>query len=312
MIWLMQDMVLHRPYLKGTKMNIQLLVNGISLGAIYALIAVGFAVIYSVLKFSNFAHGGMIGATAYIAYFFHTGINPTPPLALTVIVSALAGMVMAILIDTLAYRRIRKRNSPRIYYFVASVTVGILIESFLSATLGTNYMGFGRIFDKSSFNIGEIVFSTFDMVALLVSLVLLFALAMVINKTKIGLAIRSVAINSETSKLMGINSNTIITLCFVIAGLLAGVNGALLGIKYTVTPSLGSSMITKGFISSVIGGLGSLSGAIAGAFLLGILEMTITYFLGSNITPLLEFIVLLLFLFLRPQGIAGKIVADKV
>jgi branched-chain amino acid transport system permease protein len=139
----------------------------------------------------------------------------------------------------------------------------------------------------------------------------LIALVLIINRTKLGLAIRTVAIDSRASRLMGINSAVVITFTFVLAGLLAGVSGVLLGIKYSVYPTLGPSMMVKGFIASVIGGLGSLAGAIAAAVLLGLVEMILTYFLGSSITPALLFGIMLLFLFVRPQGIAGKFTQDK-
>ena len=155
----------------------------------------------------------------------------------------------------------------------------------------------------------EGVLSTLPAIATTVLGVIFFLL---INKTKVGLAIRAVAINAEAGKLMGINSGMIVTLIFVIAGILAGVSGVFLGVQYSVYPAVGSIMMLKGFIASVIGGLGSLSGAIFAALALGIIEMFLTYFLGARETTVIMFAIMLAFLFIRPQGISGKITEDKV
>lgn len=292
-------------------MNLQLIINGISLGAVYALIAVGFAIVFSVLKFSNFAHGGMISASAYIAFFFQRSFDTPPPLWVTIVFTSVMGMIIALTVDTLGYRQIRKKNSPALFYFLSSVTFAIFIEQFLNVFYGKNMYGFPPVFKTTTFQIAGITLSTLDMVILAVAVGLLIVLILIVHGTKLGLAIRTVAIDSRASRLMGINSAVVITFTFVLAGLLAGVSGVLLGIKYSVYPSLGPSMMVKGFIASVIGGLGSLGGAIAAAVLLGLVEMILIYFLGSSITPALLFGIMLLFLFVRPQGIAGKIRQDK-
>ncbi|MEG0778404.1 MAG: branched-chain amino acid ABC transporter permease [Oscillospiraceae bacterium] len=293
-------------------MSIQLIVNGISLGAVYALIAVGFALVFSILKFSNFAHGGMISASAYIAYFFYSAGGQPKPLWLVLLVAGVGGIIVALILDTICYRRIRKQNSPSIYYFVASITFAILIEQILTVFYGKTTYGFPPMFKSTTFVMFGLTFSVMDFVILLITVLILVLLIIVIEKTKIGLAIRAVAIDSTTGRLMGINSSLVIIVVFALAGLLAGVSGTLLGMKYSAFPALGSSMMVKGFIASVIGGLGSLSGAIIAAILLGVLEMVFVYFLGSSVTPALLFGIMLLFLFVRPQGISGKFAQDKV
>ena len=285
-------------------MSLQLIVNGISLGAVYALIAVGFALVFSILKFSNFAHGGMISAAAYIAYFFYASFETPPSLWVTLLFTAVVSLGVALLLD--------KNNSPNIYYFVASITFAILIEQILTVFFGKTSYGFPGMFEVASVRLLGASFATMDLVVLAVSIAMLVVLMLLINRTKIGLAIRAVAINPRASRLMGINSGFIVLFTFALAGFLAGVSGTLLGIKYSVYPALGSSMMVKGFIASVIGGLGSLSGAIAAAILLGVIEMVSIYFLGSSVTPAILFGIMLVFLFLRPQGISGKFAQDKV
>ncbi len=293
-------------------MNLQLLFNGISLGAVYALIAVGFALVFSILKFSNFAHGGMISASAYIAYFFQASFKEAPPIWMTILFTSIMSLLIALLLDTICYRNIRKKNSPTIYYFVASITFGILIEQILNVFYGKASYGFPRMFEKTSLEVLGAKISTLDAVILAISIAILVVLMIIIEKTKLGLAIRAVSIDSHTGRLMGINSGLVIVFTFALAGLLAGVSGTLLGMKYSVYPTLGSSMVVKGFIASTIGGLGSLPGAIIAAILLGIVEMISVYNLGSSVTPVLLFGIMLFFLFVRPQGISGKFAQDKV
>ncbi|HNY83450.1 MAG TPA: branched-chain amino acid ABC transporter permease [Anaerolineaceae bacterium] len=293
-------------------MVLQLIINGISLGAVYTLIAVGFAIVFTILRFSNFAHGGMISACAFIGYFFQRYVKPTPPFALTVIFTAVCGIILALAIDFFAYQRIRINKSPSIYYFLVSLTVAILIEQILIVFFGTNMYGYPAVFETQTMQIGSFRIKTMNLVILAVSLSLLFALMILLNKTKIGLAIRAVAIDPNTSRLMGINSNVVITTVFAIAGLLAGVSGVFIGMQYSVYPSLGPTMMLKGFIASVVGGMGSLGGAIIAALFLGLIEIISTYFLGATTTTIIMFAIMLGFLFIRPQGISGKFAEDKV
>ena len=293
-------------------MTFQLFISGVSLGSVYALIAVGFAIVFSILKFSNFAHGGMISACAYIGYFFLSAFETPPPFVVTVMFTTICGVLLALLVDTAAYRRIRRKQAPNIYYFLASITIAILIEQILSVFFGKNLYGYPAIFKSTTFNIGSIRLSSVDTLILVVSLVILAVLLYVINGTRIGLAIRTVAISPSTSRLMGINSDVIIIVVFAIAGALAGISGVLLGMKYSVYPSLGPSMMIKGFIASVIGGLGSLGGAIIAAIALGIVEIFLTYWIGSLSAPIVLFGIMLVFLAVRPEGISGRFAKDKV
>ena len=293
-------------------MFIQLLFNGISLGAVYALVAVGFAIVFSILKFSNFAHGGMISVCAFIGYFFQKSFDPAPPIWVTILFSSACGVVFALFLDRIVYASIRRNKSPNIYYFLSSLTIAIIITAILNIFFSKNPLSFPMLFSSTTYNIGKIRISRMDTMIFFVSVSILIVLILLINKTKIGLAMRAVSISPETSRLMGINSNFILFFIFSLAGFLAGVSGVLLGCKYGVFPDMGQTMMVKGFIASVIGGLGSLGGAIAAAFILGLIEMFWTYVFGSLSTPVITFVVMLLFLFIRPQGIAGKFAKEKV
>ena len=293
-------------------MGVQLFVNGISLGAVYALIAVGFALIFSVLKFSNFAHGGMVSACAYIGYFFQSSFSPPQSIFVTIFFTAVCGVVIVIVMDTIGFRRLRRNKSPGIYNFLSSLAFAIMIEQILSVVFGKNLHAYPPIFKQNNFEIFGLRFSTISMMILTVSLVILVILMLIIDKTKIGLAIRAVAINPDTSQLMGINSNFVVFSVLITAGFLAGISGVFLGVRYSVYPAVGSIMMLKGFYASIIGGLGSLGGAIAAAILLGLIEMFLTYFFGAIVTPVILFVIMLVFLFLRPQGISGRIAKEKV
>ena len=293
-------------------MGVQLAVNGISLGAVYALIAVGFALVFSVLQFSNFAHGGMISACAFIGFFFQRAFSPPPHIVITILFTSVCGVFMALLMDSAGFRRIRKNKSPGIYNFLSSLAFAIMIEQILAVVFGKNLHAYPPIFKNITFDIAGIRFTTINLLILAVSLLILLILILVIDKTKIGLAIRAVAINPNTSQLMGINSSLVVMSVLIAAGFLAGISGVFLGMKYSVYPAVGSTMMLKGFIASVIGGLGSLGGAIFAAILLGLIEMILTYYIGAIVTPVILFAVMLIFLFLRPQGISGRIAKEKV
>lgn len=287
---------------------VQQFVNGLSRGAVYALIAVGFALIFSVLKFSNFAHGGLISVAAYAGYYFSSKFNFPPVLAVGC--TALVGGVTGVILDFIAFRNLRKRNSSNIYYFVSSITCGILFMNILTLKFGTTFYTIKPFFKEPIWQIGDLIMLKMDITIFLISMGLLAALMLLINKTKMGLALRIVSIDRDTAMLMGINSNFIITITFIIAGGLAGISGILLGSNFTIDPFLGN-MVVKGFVASVIGGLGSLPGAIMGALLLGIMEVVFTVMVGDTLSPAVIFVITLIFLLLRPQGISGKFIAEK-
>lgn len=289
-------------------MSLQVIINGIATGSIYALIATGFALIFNILKFSNFSHGATMTAAAFTAYFLVSskGIGLIP----TLITAAIVGAVIALFGELVGFRRILKNHSATTYFFVSSITLGTLYEGLVTIKSGSNFFNFPCFFKNPTVNVSSLVISTSDLMMFVISTVALLVLAYVIQKTRIGRALRAVSFDRDTAQLMGIDSTKIIQLAFVISGILAGIAGVFLGMKYTLYPTLGS-MVVKGFISSVIGGLGSLTGAVIGALLLGILETVLLAVLGSGYSTIAVFTVMLMFLLIRPQGIAGSNVQEK-
>jgi branched-chain amino acid transport system permease protein len=296
----------HRHY--GKKMSLQILVNGLALGAVYALISIGFALIFNILKFSNFSHGSVMTMSAFIGYVFavKTGMGLVP----VIIISMISGGLIALVGEFIGFRRLTVRNSSTIYYFVSSITLGTLFEAMVTIGAGPNFYNFPRFFKDLVFRIGGIVISRSDLIMFVSSWVILLALVVVIHKTKLGRALRAVSFDRDTSVLMGINVYGTIKLAFFISGALGGLAGVFLGINYTLYPQMGN-LVVKGFIASVIGGLGSISGAMIGAALLGLTETLLINFVGSGYSPVFVFLIMLVFLLLRPQGIAGSNIQEK-
>jgi branched-chain amino acid transport system permease protein len=292
-------------------MSLQQLLNGLSLGSVYSIIAVGFALVFNILKFSNFSHGGVLTVTAYTGFLIATRFSFGLPL--TLFFTSLAGGVLAVLIERVAFRRLRRNKSPVIFFFVSSITMGILLENLITVAFSSNFYSYPKFFQKTILEWKGFHMAVTDFWMLLISLVVLGLLMGVLYRTKLGVAIRALSMDSTTTLLMGANVDQIVVATFFVVGILGGIAGVFLGINYTLYPQLGQ-LIVKGFIASVIGGLGNLSGAVVGALLLGILEVILTGIegIGSGLAPVVIFFITLVFLILRPQGIAGKIIQEKV
>lgn len=292
-------------------MLMQQMINGISLGSVYALIAVGFALVFNILKFSNFSHGGVLTVTAYVGFliakYAQTGFW------LTLFLTAIAGGILALGIEFVAFRRLRIKQSPLIFYFVSSITMGVLLENLITIFFSSNFYSYPLFFDYAVIELGESIIAVTDLLMLGISVGALSLLMLVIYRTKLGVAIRALSMDIPTTSLMGVNVTLIIAATFFVSGFLGGISGMFLGINYTLYPQIGK-LIVKGFIASVLGGLGNIAGAVIGAILLGILEVALTGidFIGSGLAPVVIFIIIIIFLIVRPQGIAGIIIQEKV
>jgi branched-chain amino acid transport system permease protein len=294
--------------------SIQQLINGISLGSVYALIAVGFALIFNILKFSNFSHGGLMTLTAYMGFvgalYFGNFIDSVPLFIATIITAAAAGGVVATIVERLAFRRLRNNNSPVIYYFISSITMGILLENLVTIFASSNFYSYPKFFKTSLVSFFGLTIAVSDLLMLVFSSAALALLLWVLYKTRIGLAIRALSFDVNTANLMGMDSNRVVLATFIASGILGGISGVFLGINYTLYPQLGQ-LIVKGFVASVIGGLGSITGAMIGAVLLGVVEVLLIGLVGAGIAPAFVFLIMLVFLLVRPRGIAGIIVQEK-
>lgn len=289
-------------------MSLQILINGLATGSVYALIATGFALIFNVLKFSNFSHGATMTAAAFVAYFLVS--SKGMGLTATLVAAAAAGAVIALFGEFFGFRRITLNHSSPTYFFVSSITLGTLYEGLVTIKVGSNFYNFPGFFKNSTIKVGSLVISASDAMMCIISLAALVILGYVIQKTRLGRALRAVSFDGTRLSLWGSirpgssSSHLSSPACWPVW------QACSWAIKYTLYPTLGS-LVVKGFIASVIGGLGSLTGAIIGAVLLGLTETILLSMLGSGYSTIATFAIMLVFLLVRPQGIAGSNIQEK-
>jgi len=289
---------------------LQQLINGVSIGFVYALIAIGYSLIYSILTFSNFAHGSFITIGAYTGFFLLMMGNL--PVYVAIPAAMLGGAIVALLADKLAYKPIRERGSPTLYFIIASMGMSILVDNTIIATIGPRFRSYPQLFTVTSIQLGTLSISTMDLVAAVAAIIMLVLLTILVNKTKAGIAIRAASQDLEAVGLMGVNTNRLISVVFLIAGTLAGLAGFFLGMKFTVYPTLGTVITNKAYIAAVFGGLGSLPGAVIGSILLGIFEMMIAGYVSSSARDIFVYLLLIVILLVKPSGLLGRKREDKV
>ncbi|WP_040346220.1 branched-chain amino acid ABC transporter permease [Aminomonas paucivorans] len=291
-------------------MFFQQVINGLSLGSVYALIAVGYSLVYSILLFSNFAHGGFLVIGGYLCY----GILRLQGGNIWVAagVALIGAGIAAVLTERLGYKPIRERTPLTLYMMIASMGISIVIENLFVVTVGGRFRALPPVIPTNPVNLfGLATTSAFDLLSLVTSVVCLVGLQLFLVKTKWGLAIRAASYNLRTAGLMGVNVNLLISIVFFVAGLLAAVGGIFLSVRYTLFPQLGA-ITTKAFVAAVIGGLGSLPGAVLGSLILGLAEMLTAGFISSQFRDLVVFAMLIITLLVRPTGFFGKSVDEKV
>lgn len=290
-------------------MFIQQLINGLSVGSVYALMAVGYALIFSLLNFTNFAHGVSVTIAAFVAYFFMAFAMES--LVWAIVAGIVGAVIVALIIQRVAYRPLIKRNARRIYLMIIGLGVSIIGDNLIIIAFSARFRVYPVNFSSESLSIFGANVGVVDLIIFAVSILALLVVDMVIKKTRLGLAIRAASFSLDTTSLMGVNSYKLIFSIFFIAGGLAGVTGTLLGAKYTVYASLGSFFTNKAFICAVIGGLGSLPGAVIGALLLGVSEAMISAYVSTTLRDLFAYMILIAILLIRPSGLMGKSSEDK-
>ena len=285
-------------------MFIQQLVNGISVGSVYALMAVGYALIYSLLNFTNFAHSISVTIGAFATFFFL--MYAMQDIVVGTIMGVLAGAVTAMLIQFAAYRPLLKRNAKRTYLMIIGLGVSVMCDNLIIIAFTGRFRIYPVNFSTESIEVFGASIGIIDLIIIAVSSLALLVVEFIIRKTRLGLSIRAASHSLETTSLMGVNTYKLIAAIFLIAGSLAGVAGALLGAKYTAYPTLGSYYTNKAFICAVFGGLGSLPGAVLGALFLGVSEAMISAYVSTALRDLFSYLVLILMLLVRPTGLMGK------
>lgn len=283
-------------------------INGVSVGGIYALLSTGYALIYSLLGFSNWAHGEVAMLGAYIAVL-SVGY-PHVPFALSLLMALAGAALISAVNERFFYRHIRNTNSPTMFLMIAAMGLSTTYKNLVVVLVGPKFKYFPQILPMDSIQLMGMNIGVLDLLSFVIALSAIILLDFLIYRTRFGLAVRGCASDSKTAQLLGVNVNRYIFMVFLLAGALAGCAGVLLGMKYTVYPSLGNVAL-KAFIASVFGGLGSIRGAIIGAFLIGILETLVSAYLSSGLRDLFTFGLLISILLIRPAGLLGRSVEQK-
>lgn len=290
-------------------MFLQQLFNGLSVGSIYALMAVGYSLIYSLLNFTNFAHSITVTLGAFIAYFFMTLVCGN--LVLGILAAIVVAGVVAMVIERASYHPLLKKNVRRIYLTIAGLGTVTIGENLMIIGFTSRFRSYPVNFSTDMLNLFGASVGEVDVIIFALGVLALLLVEFLIQRTKFGLAIRGASYDLNTTAIMGVDIQRLILLVFLIAGALAGLAGALLGAKYTAYPALGSNMTNKAFVSAVFGGLGSIPGAVIGAMILGIGETMIAGYVSSSLRDLFAYALLVLILIIRPAGLMGKSSEDK-
>lgn len=282
---------------------IQLIVNGIIAGSIYALIALGFSIIYRTVNFFHFAHGVVYATGAYLAYTFviSFGIN----LAISFFLATILAGLLGITIDRLIYKPLRKRKAPNLVFLITSFGVFIFIQNLLQLIYGSQILSVqnGSVVEGHHF-IGAAVTNT-QLIVIVVSLTFTLGVQLFVKKTKLGKAMRAVADDPLAASIVGINPERIILTTFAIGSALAGVAGILISLETNMSPTMGMNAILKGIIASIIGGIGSIPGALLGGLFLGVTENLGIWKISAGWKDCIAFAILIIFLLFRPGGIIG-------
>ena len=298
----------------------QQLINGISLGSIYALIALGYTMVYGVLRFINFAHGDVFMVGAYVGCFcipLIMPLFPNSPLLGGIVVTLVAMMACAslgVVIERLAYRPLRKR--PNLTVLITAIGVSLFLEytGQLPFVFGPTPRSFPSTIEyKNLVDMKHLVISTNQVLVLSGSLVLMIVLRFIVQNTRIGTAMRALAMNKTAASLMGVNLDRVISFTFALGSALAAAAGIMYATMYPkIDPLMGILPGLKAFVAAVVGGIGNIPGALVGGLIIGIVETFTTAFLSSTYRDAIVFGILIVILIFKPSGIFGKSVSEKV
>ncbi len=290
-------------------MLLQQLINALELGAIYSLIALGYTMVYGIIRLINFAHGELYMVGAYIAYFV-AGATAGSFLPTLIVPMALTP-VLALVIERLAYRPLR--YAPRLAALSTALGVSIFLQNFVRQFIGASFRPFPQIMQSKTYEVGGMFIRNKAIVVVVVAVALMVALQVFVRKTRIGKAMRAVSYDKDAARLMGIDIDFIISITFVIGSSLAAAAGVLVGLAYPrIDPMMGFLPGLKAFVAAVLGGIGSIPGAMLGGLLMGLAETMVVHVGMSTWRDAVAFAILILVLLVRPTGLMGQRAAEKV
>jgi branched-chain amino acid transport system permease protein len=287
----------------------QQLVNGLSLGSIYALIALGYTMVYGIIKLINFAHGDvyMIGAYVGYAVTVFTGLGFFP----AIIISMAACAALGMLIERIAYKPLR--SSSRIAVLITAIGISLLLEYVMMHFVGPEVRSYPDVLSNQQFDIGGVVINMQQIYIVVTAVVLMALLQFIVKNTKRGKAMRAVSIDRDAALLMGIDVNRTISFTFLLGSALAGAAGVLVGIYYnSIDPLMGIMPGLKAFVAAVFGGIGSIPGAMIGGVGIGVIETMVSGYGSSMYRDAAVFALLIIILIVRPTGLLGKQTGEKL
>jgi branched-chain amino acid transport system permease protein len=302
----------------------QNIMNALQWGSFYSLIALGYCLVYGVLRLINFAHGDIFMVGAYIAYFtamffmgaltdFSFGLSNTMVLVLTIPVTMILTAGVGVTIERVAYRPLRNKGAHRLYVVITALMCGLILQHANLAIFGASRRSFPDLVERTVYNVGGVSFTNLRVYTIFAAFLVFGFLYTIISKTRIGMAMRAISYDRFAIPLMGIPISTIIVITFILGSSMAGLAGLLYSMSYPVLePYMGAMIGWKAFIAAVVGGIGDIRGAFVGGFLLGFLEIMVVAFFPSTFRDLIAFSILLLILSLKPTGIFGMAQTTKI
>lgn len=290
---------------------LQQLINGVSLGSIYALMALGYTMVYGIINLINFAHGEiyMVGAYVGFALTSFLGIGFFPSLLISMVACSILGMA----IEKIAYKPIR--NSTRIAALITAISVSLFLQYTMMYFVKPDTRTFPEVLKSKmiTFLNGNVMLDVKNIYIIGITIILMISLQYIVHKTKTGKAMRAVSLDKDAAELMGVNVNKTISYTFAIGSALAGAAGVLVGVYYnTINPLMGTAPGLKAFIAAVLGGIGIIPGAVFGGFFLGMTETMVSAYGGSIFKDAVAFTILIIVLLVKPNGLLGKTIKEKV
>jgi branched-chain amino acid transport system permease protein len=286
-------------------------INGLGLGSIYALVALGYTMVYGIVKLINFAHGDIIMVGGYMVYLVMVVMGL--PLWLAIPASIIICAVAGIVIERVAYRRLLVHNAARISLLITAMGVSIFLQNLFMLMFGTAPKSMPPLFPYQLLKLGSLELASTTVINIVVSVLMMISLQVLVNKTKMGKAMIATSEDTDAAKLMGINTNMVISFTFALGSALAAVGALLYSNTYPqIRPEMGNLLGLKAFVAAVLGGIGSIPGAMLGGYILGVVESLTKAYISTTLTDAVVFGILILMLLVKPTGLLGKNRKEKV